>query len=87
MASVVIRKTWFSRPSIGVLAVVPANYANAVAQVTEAAWLAGLAPWLNPGTRTPTAAGGATVGNVASSTPAGLTTQQAGLPIAYVVRV
>jgi hypothetical protein len=87
MASVVIRKAWFSRPSVGVLATVPASFANASAQVSEAAWLASLAPWLNPGTRSTSAAGGATVGNVVSSNPAGLTTQAAGTAPAYVVRV
>lgn len=86
MASVVIRKAWFSRPDVGVNAVVPSNFAQAE-QVPEAAWLASLSPWLNPGTRTTTAAGGATVGNVASSTPAGGTSQQAGTSVAYVVRV
>lgn len=86
MASVVIRKAWFTRPNVGVLAKVPASGANAV-QISEAAFVASLAPWFATGTRTTTPAGATLAGNVASSTPAGTTTQAAGTPVAYVVAV
>lgn len=85
MASVVIRKAWFSRPNVGVLATVPPSGSGA--QTSEAAWLAKLSPWFNPGTRTTQAAGAVLAGNVVSSTPAAGTTQAAGTPIAYVVAV
>ena len=86
MASVVIRKAWFGRPNVGVLAKVPDSKANA-ADVSEAAFKASLAPWLQEGTRTTIATGTAIVGNVASSTPLGGTTQAAGTKVDYVVRV
>lgn len=86
MASVVIRKTWFSRPNVGVLATVPTSGVGPP-QKSEATWKAGLAPWLQAGTRTTQAAGAVTVGNVVSSTPPGGTTQAAGSKIDYLVSV
>jgi hypothetical protein len=86
MASNVIRKAWFSRPNVGVLATVPPSGVGPP-QKSEATFLASLAPWFVPGARTTQAAGTVTVGNVVSSTPAGGTTQAAGTAVAYVVAV
>jgi hypothetical protein len=86
MASVVIRKAWFSRPSVGTVAKVPPSGVGPP-QVSEAAFLASLAPWLQAGTRTTQAAGAVTAGNVVSSTPAAAANANAGTAIAYIVAV
>ena len=85
MASSVIRKTWFSWPATGVVAKVPLSGAGN--PISEAAWIAQLSPWLQPGTRTTTPAGAVLAGNVASSTPAGGANANAGSSVAYVVAV
>lgn len=88
MASSVIRKAWFSwsQAANGVNYAVPPSGVGPP-QKSEATFLASLAPWLQPGTRTTQAAGAVTVGNVVSSTPAAGATVPAGTPIAYVVAI
>lgn len=81
MASVVIRRAWFGRVVPEMKAKVPVSASG----VTEAQFLASLAPFLMPGTRN--TASGAPVGNVASSVPAAGTTQNAGTAIAYTVNI
>ena len=85
MASIVIRKAWFGRPSANV-AKVPASGVGPP-QVSEAAFLASLAPQFVAGTRTTQAAGAVTAGNVVSSTPAAAASANQGTPVAYVVAV
>lgn len=86
MASVVIRKVWFSRPSVNVMKVPTSGVGPP--QVSEAAFLDSLgAAGLRPGTRTTQAAGAVTVGNVVSSTPAAGANANQGAQIAYLVSI
>lgn len=84
MASSVIRKAWFSRPSANVMKV-PASGVGPP-QVSEADFLASLlGAGLRAGTRTTQAAGAVTSGNVVSSTPAGGANANQGSAVAYLV--
>lgn len=90
MASVVIRRAWFGRPAPGpgagtVVKVPPSGVGPP--QVSEAAFLASLAPWLQPGTRTTQAAGAVLAGNVVSSVPAAAANSSPGATVAYLVSV
>ena len=90
MASVVIRRAWFSWPAPGagagtVVKVPPSGVGPP--QVSEAAWLASLGPWLLPGTRTTQAAGAVTAGNVVSSVPAAGANSSPGATVTYIVAV
>jgi beta-lactam-binding protein with PASTA domain len=86
MASNVIRKAWFTWPSVNVMKV-PASGVGPP-QVSEAQWLANLAAaGLRPGTRTTQAAGAVTVGNVVSSTPAAGANANQGATVAYLVSI
>lgn len=86
MASVVIRNAWFSRPTVGVNAKVGPSGVGPP-QTSEAAFLAGLGPWLQAGTRTTQAAGAVLAGNVVSSVPAAAANAPAGTKVAYLVSV
>ena len=88
MASVVIRRAWFNRTQAnnGVNVKVPLSGAI-TPQVSEAAFVGSLAPFLTPGARTTQAAGAVTAGNVVSSTPAGGAAAALGSSVAYLVSV
>ena len=86
MASKVIRRVWFGRPTTNTVNVPTSGVGPP--QFSEADFVNGLAArGLKAGTRTTQAAGAVTVGNVVSSTPAAAAPVAQGSSVAYLVSI